>query len=551
MWRNLESARYFVATITVVISLAAWVERTCAETAVDFDRQRITITLANEPPNLNSMETMDQTSGFVLAHVMEGLLQYDARGELAAGVAERWELRADGATFWLRRNARWSDGKPVTAHDFVFAWRRIVTPATASHYAGILFPIKNAQRISRGELPPTAMGVHATDDFRLDVEFERPCPYFLGLTAYFIYDPVREDFFNSRGPRYAAEAGDMIYNGAFTISRWVHGARMTLQKNPHYWNRAQVHLQQIDIPYFAIDPVSAYNLFKNENIALTILETEGLDDALARGYPMTRHRTGAMFYFEFNQRAGRATANRALRKAIQALLDPESMASRVVGVPGLLATESMFPHYLRGVQRTFREEYPPPVPVRSVPAARAWLAQAQIEMGAPLPTLILLTREDPRAAREAEYLQQLLQKGLGLQLRIERQNTKQRYAKMARGEFDIVLTGWGPDYDDPMTFGDVFASWNENNRGQYRNPAYDRWVEIANATADQAQRMHAFAQMQQLLIDDAPILPTYENSKVYVQHPRLQGVAHSVFGVDPDLRYARVLPERSLQNATR
>ena len=515
----------------------------CSADAVDYAQQRITITLAAEPPNLNSMETMDQTSGFVLAHVMEGLLQYDAQGRLAPGVAERWELRADGATFWLRRDAKWSDGKSVTAHDFVFAWKRIVTPATSSHYAGILFPIKNAQRINRGELPPETMGVRATNDYQLDVSFERPCPYFLGLTAYFIYDPVREDFFRSRGQRYAADADDMLYNGAFTVSRWVHGAQMTLTKNPHYWNRDAVSLQTIDIAHMSIDPVSAYSLFKSGDIALTIIENEGLENALRNGFPLVRHRTGALFYFEFNQEPGRATANKALRKAIQALLDPEAVASRVVGLPGLLATESLFPHWLQGASGRFRDEYPPPVPARGLQVARQWLQQAQRELGVTrIPRLTLLTREDPRAAKEAQYLQQLLSKGLGIDLRIERQNTQQRYAKMAKGDFDIVHTGWGPDYDDPMTFADVFASWNKNNRGRYRNAAYDRLVEEANNSADPVQRTRAFGMMQALLIEDAPILPLYENSKLYLQHPQLDGVAHTIFGVDPDYRHARVLP---------
>ena len=130
-------------------------------------------------------------------------------------------------------------------------------------------------------------------------------------------------------------------------------------------------------------------------------------------------------------------------------------------------------------------------------------------------------------------------------MRIDRQNTKQRYAKMAAGDFDIVLTVWGPDYDDPMTFGDVFASWNENNRGRYHNPAYDRWVDVANNSPDQSVRMRAFGAMQALLIEDAPILTTYENSKIYLQHPQLDGVAHTIFGVDPDYRHARVLPARN------
>jgi len=514
-----------------------------ADDAVDVRQQRIRLAMVAEPANLNSMMTTDPSfSGFILAHVMEGLLQYDEHGALAPGVAERWELRADGATFWLRRDARWSDGKPVTARDFVFAWRQIVTPATASRYANVLYPIKNAERVRRGDLPPTALGAHAVDDYRLEVEFERPCPYFLGLTAYFVYSPVREDFYRDQGERYASEPGAMLYNGAFVLSRWVHGARLTLRRNPYYWDRQHVFLNEIDIPYITGDSSAAFNLFKAGNIALSVLENENLDDALANGFTIRPHRTGALFYLEFNQRPGRSTANRHLRQAMQALFDPASMADKVVAIPGVLPTVSVFAHSVNGLEKPFQEEYPPPQPRRGLQLARDHLARARAELGvATLPPLILLTRDDARAAKEAEYLQQLLAAGLGLDLRIDRQMTHQRYEKMARGEFDIVVTGWGPDFDDPITFGDVFASWNENNRGRYYNPRYDRLVDIAHRSADPRERMRAMAQMQRLLIEDVPVLPLYENSRVYVQHPQLRGIARNVFGVDPDLRHARVV----------
>ena len=515
-----------------------------ADDAVDAAGQRIRIAMLAEPANLDSTKSTDPSlSGFILAHVMEGLLQYDEHGRLAPGVAERWQLRDDGATFWLRRDARWSDGKPVTAHDFVFAWRRIVTPATASRYATILYPVKNAERIHRGELPPSAFGARAVDDYRLEVEFERPCPYFLGLTAYFVYDPVREDFYRSRGERYAGDAGDMLYNGAFVLRRWLHGARLTLSKNPWYWDRAHVFLNEIDIPYLTGDAGAAFNLFKAGNIAVAVVENENLEDALANGYPLRPHRTGALFYLEFNQRPGRSTANRNLRRAIQALFDPNALADKVVAIPGVLPTVSVFAHSVKGFHKPFQEEFPPPQPRRGLQLARDHLARARAELGvATLPPLTLLTRDDARANKEAEYLQQLLAAGLGLEVRIDRQLTHQRYEKMARGDFDMVVTGWGPDFDDPITFGDVFASWNENNRGRYYNPRYDALVQIARDSADQRLRMEAMAEMQRLLIEDVPILPLYENSRVYVQHPRLLGVARNIFGVDPDFRHARVAP---------
>ncbi len=515
-----------------------------ADGAVDHERQRIRLTLSSEPPNLNSTVTTDQISSFVLSHVMEGLLTYDASNELSPGVAERWELRQDGATFWLRRNARWSDGKPVTAHDFVFAWRTAVDPKTASQYASALYPVRNAERINRGELPVTALGVEARGDFRLEVTFERPTPYFLGLTAFFTYYPIRQDFYESRGERYAADADDLLYNGPFVLQRWVHGAHLRLRRNGHYWGRDHVGLYEIDIPYITTDTTAIFNLYQAGSIALAPLETETLRDAVRLGFTPKLFLTGSIYYLQFNLREGRITTNRNLRKAIQAILDPAVLVNKVVGLPGNLPSDSIFPTTVKGVELPFRTEYPAPRPERGLGLARHYLELARQELGLErIPPLVMLVGDGPRANKEAEYFQQLFARGLGLDVRLDRQTAKQRLDKMSRGDFDIVAAGWGPDYDDPMTFGDLFASWNENNRGRYRNPEYDRWVEIAATSPDPEQRMRAFAEMQRLLMEDVPVLPLYESGNVYLQHPQLRGVVRAIFGGDPNLRYAYVAGE--------
>jgi oligopeptide transport system substrate-binding protein len=513
-----------------------------ADDAVDVKSQRITIALSAEPPNLNSLVTTDQISGFVLAHVMEGLLQYDERNRLVGGVAERWQLRPDGATFWLRRTARWSDGKPVTARDFVFAWRTAVTPATASQYATAFFPIRNAERVNRGELPPEQLGVRAISAYRLDVKFERPCPYFLGLTAFFSYYPVREDFYRDRGQRYGADAEDLLYNGAFVLRRWVHGAELQLERNQKYWNRRRVHLQGIDIAYITSDANALFNLYRSGSIAFTPLEPESLRESLTRGYPIRRFDTAAMYYWQFNLRPGRLTANRKLRQAIQAVYDPQLLVNKIIGLPGVRAAESLFPRALRTGGRTVVDVYPPSLPPRNLQRARQLLQEAREEMGIEqIPPLVLLAGDSARAQKEAEYFQQLLSAGLGLQVRIDRQIFKQRLEKMARGDFDIAAAAWGPDFDDPITFGDLMASWNENNRGRYHSDIYDFWVALAQQEADPDMRLQAFAHMQRLLIEDAPILMAYENAQVYVQHAQLQGVSRAIFGGDPNFRYARVV----------
>lgn len=517
--------------------------KVCADNAVDFERQSIRIALSTEPPNLNSLVSTDQISGFVLLHVMEGLLQYDEHNELAPGVAERWQLRENGATFWLRRDARWSDGKPVTAHDFVFAWRRALLPATASQYAQILFPVKNAERINRGELPVDALGVRAVDDYRLEVEFERPCPYFLGLTAFVTYLPIREDFFSQRGERYAADHTDLLYNGAFVLSRWTHGARVTLSKNPMYWNARQVRLREIDAPYITGDPTAAFNLFQEGSVALATLGAETLSDAVERGYALKSFNTGSIYFLQFNMRPGRMTANRNLRKALQAMFAPTELVDKVIGLPGVVPTDSFFPRFLKGRAGPLRHEIPVRPPRRGLQLARDYLEQLEAELGVQhLPPLVLLVNDSARGRKEGEYYQQLFSAGLGLDVRIDSQTFKQYLDKLDRGQFDIALAGWGPDFDDPVTFGNLFASWNENNRGHYRSGLYDDWVRLAQGSTDPRLRVQAFAALQGLLIEDAPILAAYENAQTYVQHPQLRGVVRAIFGADPNFRFARVAP---------
>src|SRR5687767_7801415 len=184
-----------------------------ARRAIDFETKTITTVLADEPPQLDSTRATDQISFFVLGHTMEGLLKYDASNRLVPGVAERWDIRPAGATFWLREDARWSDGQPVTAHDFVFAWRKVVDPQTASQYAFILYYLKNAEAINSKQMPPERLGVRAVSDRELEVEFERPVSFFDKLVAFGLYYPIRENFYASRNSRYGADTADLLFNG--------------------------------------------------------------------------------------------------------------------------------------------------------------------------------------------------------------------------------------------------------------------------------------------------------------------------------------------------
>ena len=522
--------------------LAQWNEGGAGE-AADAASGTVTLALSQEPPQLDSTRSTDQVSIRILGHVMEGLLRYDANNQLVGGVAERWEMRDESATFWLRPEARWSNGEPVTAQDFVFAWRKALEPANASEYAFILYGIKHAEEVNRGEKPIEALAARAVDARTLEVEFARPLPYFDKLTAFCTYNPVNEAFYQSTQGAYGADADKLLYNGPFTIERWVHGASLRLTKNPHYWDAQRIELNVIDHAYITSDSLATINLFKDGKVALAGLNAEDLTDAMQQRWKIRRFADGSVYYLGLNHRPGRPTSNYHLRKALQAVNDPAELVYKIIKVPGNLPTSSLFPLWLRGVYGRFRQEYPAPTHRPDEAKGRAYLARALEELElAELPPLVMLIGDTPSSKKQAEYYQNLFKSKLGIEIKIDAQIFKQRLAKMTSGDYDIVAAGWGPDYDDVMTFGDLFTSWNENNRGRYANPQLDAAVDVARSSNEPRVRMDAMAQVQEILYEDAVVLMQYERGSVYVAHPRVKGVVRRSVGTDPDYTNAWIEP---------
>ena len=524
--------------LNLLASLTA--SATVAGAAVDAENNAITILLREEPPQLNTTLLTDQVSGVVIAHVMQGLLRYDRHQRLAPGMAERWTITDQLATFHLR-DALWSDGDAVTAHDFVFAWQTALDPANASEYAFILYPIKNAEAINRGELPVDALGASAADDKTLIVELERPIAFFDKLTAFSTYYPVRQDFYEATAGRYGADADQLLYNGPFTLENWVHGQSLELRKNPRYWDKDQIRLDAINVGYIVSDANAVLNLFKDGKVALASLNAENLQEAMEQRWHINRFMDGSVFFIEFNHRPSRLTRNYHLRKAMQLAQDPNELVYKVIKIPGYLPGKSLFPVFLDGVRGKFRDEYLAPKHTMDVALARQHLEKARLELGLDeLPPLVMLTGDNPISNIQSEYFQAVYKKNLGLDIKIDRQIFKQRLDKMTKGDFDLVLAGWGPDYNDALTYGDLLASWNLNNRGRYHNPEYDRLVRIAQGSLDPQVRMDAFGEMQHIIHDDAAMIINYERGQAYVADPRVKGVVRRAVGAEQDYTYAYI-----------
>lgn len=532
-----------LAFVMFVLSVAAGsAGSTTSGNAIDIENNAITISLREEPPQMDAARATDAVSHIVLAHVMEGLISYDLNAQPIPGVAERWEIREDGATFWLREDALWSDGQPVTAHDFVFSWRRVLNPESASQYAFILYPITNAEAINTGELPVETLGVRAVSDRVLEVDFERPTPYFDKLVSYLTYYPTREDFFNSTNGRYGADADMMLYNGPYVLTEWVHGSTMRWEKNPNYWDKDnKAFISEIRTGYMTSDVNAKLNLFKDRQIVDTHLLSPMLTTAMEQRWQIDRAVDGSVFYLEFNHRDDRVTRNWNFRRALQLAQDSTELVYKVLKEPSYVPGVSLFPAWLNGVSESFQKEYPPVEHKMNVAKAREHLELAKQELGIDeFPPLMMLTGDTPISLLAGEYYQQLFKENLGLEFRLDVQIFKQRLEKMRQGEFDVVLSGWGPDYNDVLTYGDLFSSWNLQNRGRYNNEEMDSWIRVAQSELDPQKRMDAFGEIQDLLYEDVVILPMYERGNSFVVDSRLKNFRRRIVGPEVDYKFAYI-----------
>lgn len=508
--------------------------------AVNFERQAITVALTQEPPNLNSIMTTDLVSFFVIGHTTEGLIRYDRRGRIVPGLAKSWEQTDDKIVFELRDNAKWSDGSSVTAHDFVFAWQTLNDPKTAAPYASIMRPIKNAEAIQKGKMPPSALGVAADGDYRLVVLLQSPCGYCITVMNHGAFYPVKQSFYEAAGAEYGAEADKLLYNGPFKLVEWVHGARLKMVKNEQYWNRDTIHLEELNVGYITEDNRTRLNLFRDGQVALARMGADTVNDASAQGMRLRTFVTGGMAYLRLNHTEASPMKDIRLRRAVQLVFDTDEFVNKVIGIPGYKTAHSFFPSWLNGAEDKFATEYPLSPIKRDLPAAKALIEELRAEQGE-IPDITLLTTTSPTGVKIAEYFQGLLKQHLGLDVKVDQQTFKQYIEKVNRQDFDLSLASWYPDFDDVVTYADLLASYNDNNSGKFKSSEYDRILQLLTGSDDPKARMTAANDLQKIIQEQVAVIPTAETGSAYLQHPKLRGVVRRVLGADPDYTFARVI----------
>lgn len=493
---------------------------------VDASNNRITASLNGEPPTLDSALAEDADSYFLLRHLKEGLVRANSRGKIEPGVASHWQLRADGATFFLNPEAKWSDGKPVTAHDFVFAWRRVVSPDTgASGSTFMYYVIDNAEDIIAGKKEPETLGVRAIDDQTLEVTTSQHVPYLLEVLAGLPFLPQRQDIVAKHRDEYAARSDKQLYNGPFVLGQWVHGAKIVINKNATYWNADTIPLDGIDFNYITSDRRALFNLFQSGEIATLVINNTILKDVSNAGVRLRKRPNHCYRQITLNLRADRATGNKALRQALIHAFDHDTYVNRIIATPGSTKLNAQYPdEILSHTGASFSQTFPSSFPGNDLKAAKHYLSIAKSEMGE-LPNIVLLSREGNE--KQDEFIQALYKRELGLDIVIDRQAFKQAIEKLIKGDFDLAFSGFcNGILTDPYIVARTYESTNPFNDGKFNSEQYDLLLDQSKVETDPAKRMALFAQMETILFKEAAYIPTIQTSDLYVQDDQVRGLSY-------------------------
>ena len=504
------------------------------------------INMPGDPPSMDPTKQNDTASSMWLGHIYEGLMTRDKAGRnYVPGTAESVAVSTDGRTytFKIRKNAKWHDGRPVTAMDFEFAFRRLVDPKFASEYSFIAVTarILNAEDVIRGRKPVSALGAKAIDERAFEVRLTEPVLFFPSLMAFGVFCPVRRDLVEKSGDKFSTEAESIVGNGPFALTRWVHESLIRLEKADTYWNHSAIKIRAIEAPIALQDTGAEYNQFATGGLDSVNLDRERLKLAQQEKRPIRSYDNGAVVYLEINQRKGKLFANANLRQALRLALNRAEFANRIRAIPGTKPAFGIVPDCIPGSRAgsAFRKESN--LSWKDFDAAgakhqiRKYLEETKQSK---VPGFSILSSDNVSIRTQMEYIQNHLGRIFETQVKLDLVPPNARIQRMRDGQFDIVWSGWSPDYMDPMTFLDLFTSGNENNQGRFKDAKYDAMIRSAQVEANAEKRIKILIEAEKyLVLDQAAVVPLYQSSIAYLAAEGLEGYVR-VPGMDQDFRYA-------------
>ncbi len=480
---------------------------------------------AGEPQTLDQAHTSINIEEFILKDLYEGLTIYDAAGAIVPGAAESWTVSDDGTvyTFKLRDDAKWSDGSPVTAEDFVFSFQRVEDPKTAAGYANILYPIKNAEKVNKGEVPVDQLGARAVDAKTLEVTLERPTPFFLELLAHQTALPVSKASVEKNGADFV-KPGVMVSNGAFKLVSHVPNDNLVAEKNPSYWDAANVKLDKV-IFYPIDDQAASVRRFEAREMDLVYNFSADQINRLKAAYGEQVHvsPTAATYYYAFDTRQEPYNDTR-VRQALSMAVDRDFIAKEIYSGSQIPAY-SMVPPGIPSYGEPSRAEFGTMSQLDREDKAIALMKEAGYgEGGKPL-NIEIRYNTNPNHERVATAVADMWKNTFGAEVSMVNLDVSSHYAYLQEGgKFNVARAGWVADYADAENFLALSLSSNKTfNYGHFENADYDALMKKSYEERDPAKRSKFLHEAEALLMKEQPVAPLLTQADLWLVSSRVAG----------------------------
>lgn len=510
-----------------------------------------TLNLSTTAP-LDTIDISKSTGFGQTGNVFESFYRLGKNGKPTAGLAKTGTVSKDGKTWTFKiRDSKWSNGDPIVAQDFVYSWRRSLNPKTASPYAYLFSGVKNADAIIAGKKSPNALGISAPDKKTVVVKLNRPIAYFRVLMAYPLFGPQNEKVVKKYGNRYATEAQYQVYSGPFKIKGW-NGTNDTWSfvKNNDYWDKKVVKLNKINYQVVKSNN-TGYQMYQQGKLDLTPLSSEQVKNLKSNNdftqYPYSLVRFLLYNFKDKNQINRAALNNKNIRLALSLSIDRDVVTKKVLGNGSTLPTgfvaNDLASNPKTGEDFAKEQAVKNTVDYNSALAKKYWQKGLQ-EIGQKSLTFDVLSSNDETDSDQlTQYLQSQWTKELkGIKINITNIPDKSATSRAQQGNFDIYLSHWGGDFNDPMTFMQIPMNGTSYNYGKWSNSTYDNLVKKAgNEDANNPEkRWNDLVKAAKIVNGNQAITPIYQQTTAYLQNKRVHGLIHNTAGTQWSYKYAYV-----------
>lgn len=502
--------------------------------------QQIIFNLGEDPETMDPTLNNSSGAGTMILNAFEGLMVLDKNDNAVEGAAESMEVSEDGLvyTFKLRKEGKWSDGKPVVADNFKYSWLRALNKETAAEYAYQLYYIKNAKRFYDGEVSADEVGIKVIDDYTLEVTLENPTEYFPQLLAFTTYLPLREDIVSANPEGWATNPETYVSNGAFKLVQWDMKDKLVFEKNENYWDKNSVKLDSLTFK-LVLDETTAYSELKAGNFDMVnSVPTNEVQPGIKEGLVHVIPKLGN-YYFAINvgkqdtlkDDVKKVLSNKLVRQALNLAIDRQEIIDNV-GKAEQVAAYSFVPLGITdkdGNEFASKKYYDPKDMKSNIEKAKELLKEAGYENGNGIPTIELMYNSEGAHKDICQIIQQNWSE-IGVNVELTNQEWAVFINTRQQGDYQIARHGWIGDYIDPMTFLDLWVTNGGNNDCGFSNSEYDSLIANAKIETDYNKRLEMLRKAEDILMDEMPILPIYYYTTVMAWNSNVKNVNVSTLG---------------------